>query len=77
MNSILIKDTTREQRQQIVDEAIGCISATCDGCAEGILAMYQPYIDGEKELREVNADFQRSYVSGRQGAPRNGCSGGF
>lgn len=45
MTSILIKDTTREERQQIVDDAIGNISASCDGCAEGIIEMYQAYID--------------------------------
>ena len=39
MTSILIKDTTREERQQIVDDAIGNISASCDGCAEGIIEM--------------------------------------
>lgn len=41
MTSILIKDTTREERQQIVDDAIGNISASCDGCAEGIIEMYK------------------------------------
>lgn len=65
MTSILIKDTTREERQQIVDDAIGNISASCDGCAEGIIEMYQAYIDGEMELREVNAAFNARYVPAR------------
>ena len=75
MTSILIKDTTREERQQIVDDAIGNISASCDGCAEGIIEMYQAYIDGEMELREVNAAFNARYVSGEQGAARRSCFG--
>ena len=75
MTSILIKDTTREERQQIVDDAIGNISASCDGCAEGIIEMYQAYIDGEMELREVNAAFNARYVSGEQGAARRSCLG--
>ena len=75
MTSILIKDTTREERQQIVDDAIGNISASCDGCAEGIIEMYQAYIDGEMELREVNAAFNARYFSGEQGAARRSCFG--
>ncbi len=54
--SILIKDTTREERAQIVREALGG-EFGCDGCGTStgsIDAMYQPYIDGELELREVN-----------------------
>lgn len=30
MKSYLIKDTTREEREQIVAEALGNIEATCD-----------------------------------------------
>ncbi len=76
MTSILIQDTTREQRQQIVDDAISNISAACDGCAEGIIEMYQPYIDGEKELRDINAEFRSRYVSGEQRVARQSCGGG-
>ena len=32
IKSILIKDTTREERKQIVEESFGNISASCDGC---------------------------------------------
>ena len=32
MESILIKDTTRAQREQIVAESIGNINGSCDGC---------------------------------------------
>ena len=53
----LIKDTTREEREKIVAESIGNISGLCDGCSAGVIDMYQPYIDGKKELREINRDF--------------------
>ncbi len=77
MASYLIKDTTREEREQIVAEAIGNISAACDGCSAGIVEMYQDYIDGKKELRQVNMEFNARYVSGRQGPPeRMGCGMG-
>ena len=57
MNSILIKDTTREEREQIVAESIGNINGPCDGCAAGLAEMYQDYIDGKKEIRDINMEF--------------------
>jgi len=74
--SLLIADTTREQREQIVAESIGNISGLCDGCSPGIIEMYQEYIDGKKELREVNAEFRASYMSGAEGPERGGCAMG-
>ena len=50
IKSILIKDTTREERKQIVEESFGNISASCDGCMAGLAEMYQEYIDGTKEI---------------------------
>ena len=64
--SIRIADTTREEREQIVAESIGNIAGLCDGCSPGMIEMYQDYIDGRKELREINAEFRAGYVSGAQ-----------
>ena len=75
MPSYLIKDTTREQREQIVSEALGALEASCDGCMPGLAEMYQDYIDGKKELREINMEFNARYVSGMEGPSRNGCDG--
>ena len=72
MRSLLIKDTTREEREAIVAEALGNIEANCDGCMPGLAEMYQAYIDGEMELRECNAAFNKGYISGRQGPERGG-----
>ena len=63
MKSILIKDTTREQRERIVREALyGACGADCEFCngcdnlgGGRIEAIYQPYIDGEREIAEINA----------------------
>ena len=75
MKSILIKDTTREEREQIVAEAIGNTEGACDGCAPGIAAMYDDYIDGRMELREVNMAFNARYVSGQTGpSERESCA---
>lgn len=70
---IRICETTREERERIVAESLGAIDATCDGCAPGIVEMYQDYIDGKKELREVNMEYNARYVSGMTGPERGGC----
>ena len=57
MDSILIRDTTKEERERIVAESIGNIDGACDGCAAGLAEMYQEYIDGRKEIREINMEF--------------------
>ena len=71
-----IADTTREEREQIVMESIGNISGLCDGCSPGIIEMYQDYIDGRKELREINAEFRAGYMSGAEGPEHIGCAMG-
>ncbi|MCQ2247717.1 MAG: hypothetical protein MJZ50_01785 [Treponema sp.] len=55
MASILIKDTTREQRAKIVAESLGDdYELGCGYESTGI--DYQLYIDGKKELRELNME---------------------
>lgn len=73
MKSYLIKDTTKEERERIVSESIGNIDGACDGCAAGLADMYQDYIDGKRELREINMDFRARYVSGAAGPQKSGC----
>ena len=70
---IRIADTTREERERIVAESIGNISGLCDGCSPGIIEMYRDYIDGKRELREINGDFRAGYMSGAQGPERGNC----
>ena len=76
MESILIKDTTREQREAIVAEALGNIEANCDEAPAGLAEMYQEYIEGNKELREINREFNARYVRADMRPPRNGCGMG-
>ena len=73
MDSILIKDTTREERERIVAESIGNINGACDGCASGLLEMYQDYIDGKKEIRDINMEFRAHYESGMEVPERGEC----
>ena len=72
MKSILIKDTTREERERIVAESIGNTDGMCDGCMAGIADMYQDYIDGKREIKDINMSFRRGYVSGEGNDPDSG-----
>ena len=71
--SLLIRDTTREERERIVQQSIGNIDSACDGCSPGLAEMYQDYIDGKKELRDINMEFNARYVSGAEGPNRGSC----
>lgn len=37
MKSLLIKDTTKEERMAIIEESVGDDAGGCDGCSAGIL----------------------------------------
>lgn len=62
MAKYLIKDTTREEREAIVAESLGNIDANCDACMSGLAEMYQDYIDGKKEIREITMEFNARYI---------------
>ena len=73
MNSVLIADTTREERERIVAESIGNIDGLCDGCSPGLIKMYQDYIDGKKEIRDINMEFRAQYESGIEAPEKRNC----
>ena len=56
----LISETTKEEREAIVKESLGNIEASCDGCMAGLAEMYQEYIDGTKEIRDINMEFNHT-----------------
>lgn len=69
--SILVKDTTREERIRIVNESLSQCGGACDlcgGCDDigggKIEDIYRPYIDGEKEIAEVNMEYRAAMVKG-------------
>ena len=61
MKSILIKDTTREEREQIVRQALwgdcGIECEFCSGCDNR-----GGGTDGEKEISEINAEYRAPFV---------------
>lgn len=77
MEEFLIKKTTRQQREQIVKESLGYSDIGCDECGGAYgYDMYQPYIDGEKELSEITQEFRASYVKDMEREERGGCGFG-
>ncbi len=69
----LISETTKEEREKIVEESLGNINGYCDGCMPGLADMYQDYIDGRKELRDINMEYSAHYVSEVDGPEKNRC----
>ena len=65
ISSILIKDTTKEERIRIVQEGLNQCGGACDFCngsdnlgGGSVDTFYEPYINGEKELREINEEYR-------------------
>ena len=71
MKSILIKDTTREEREEIIRSSLDC-GGGCENCSSCWLGVgspwdiYQDYIDGKKEISEINMEYNDRYRHGRQ-----------
>lgn len=67
MDKYLIKNTTKEQREKIIRDSLNCGGGGCENCsacgvygAQDPYEMYQTYIDGEKEISEINNEFRSS-----------------
>ncbi len=69
----LIENTTREEREEIVRASLGVTDGLCDGCAGGLESMYDDYIEGRKELAQINASFRANYVRDED-ETKPGCS---
>ena len=65
IKSILIKDTTKEERIRIVQEGLNQCGGACDFCngcdnlgGGAVDAFYEPYKKKKKELRELNEEYR-------------------
>ena len=69
IKSVLIKDTTKEERICIVQEGLNQCGGACDFCNScdnlgggSVDTFYEPYINGEKELRQINEEYKAGMV---------------
>lgn len=72
--SLLIKDTTVDERMQIVKESLNFGDGECEGI--DMDDMYDDYIFGRKELVEIHAEFSsRNAGAVRADNDRGGIGG--
>ena len=68
MKSILIKDTTREEREKIILSSLDC-GGGCENCSSCWLGggspweIYSDYIEGKRELAQVINNFSSNEIS--------------
>lgn len=68
--SILIKDTTKEEREAIIKSSMDC-GGGCENCSSCWLGggspwdIYQDYVDGKREIREINEQYMERYHQNR------------
>lgn len=71
MKSILIKDSTREEREEIIRSSLDC-GGGCENCSSCWLGggspwdVYQDYIDGKREIKDINMGYMEEYRQDRQ-----------
>ena len=62
MKSTLIKDTTKQERIALIREWLPPEDGLED-CDIDLWEMYRDYIDGKKEIAEINAEFSEGYYN--------------
>ena len=61
--SIKIAHPTREERIEIVKNSLSFGEESCEGSVGfDVMSMYPPYIDGEKEISQINMEFHGGMV---------------
>ena len=71
--SILIKDTTREERIRILHESLNCGNGGCELCSSCWLGggsiddIYSDYIEGRKEISEINMEYSKRMAGSQLG----------
>lgn len=62
--SYLIKDTTEEERRLIVNKALSISLSGADVPSKEVLELAKEYIDGKKELNEIQNIIIKKYNRG-------------
>ena len=65
MKSYLIKDTTKSERIALIKEWI-VDDDGLEACGIDLWDMYNDYINGIREISEINASFQTEYYTDKQ-----------
>lgn len=72
MDRYSVANTTREEREELVRRSLSCGGGGCENCSScGVLGggdpweLFQPYINGEKEIAEINREYNARYLHGR------------
>ena len=67
---LLIRENTREEREEIIRRSLSFCGGGCENCSSCCLGggdpyeMYQDYIDGKREIAEINAAYSANYLHG-------------
>ena len=64
--SYLIKDTTKEERRLIVNKALAISLTGADTPSKEVLELAKEYIDGKKELDEIQKIVIQKYNKGEE-----------
>ena len=62
--SYLIKDTTEEERRLIVNKALSISLSGADKPSKEVLELAKEYIDGKKELKDIQEQILKKYNKG-------------
>ena len=62
MKSYLIKDTTKEERIALIREWLP-VDDAMENCEIDLWDMYADYINGKREIAEINASFHTDYYA--------------
>lgn len=62
MQSTLIKDTTKSQRIELIKSWMPQDDGL-DDCEIDLFDMYKDYIDGKREIREINESFSAPFYA--------------
>ncbi len=67
---ILVEETTRREREEIVRRSLDCGGGGCENCSAcclgggDVYGMYEDYIEGKKEIAEINREYRARYLRG-------------
>ena len=66
-----VEMTDGETGEQVIKESMDCGGGGCENCSSCWLGggspwdIYQDYIDGKREIKEINAEYMEKYRQGR------------